>query len=640
MGTVGGRRARRRRRGLVALAVAVLVAVPAVRVATHAIGPTPSPIAGCGDVGVTGGDWPTYGHDLANTRNQSHERAISDEDAATLAPAWTFSSNGAGGAGDFTGTPVVADGCLFAGSNGGWVYALNADTGKLVWKAKAPTGGLINASLAIDGGAVYAAVSRTSRAGGCTSNCIGPYVVAFDEASGAVKWTSDAIDSQPGADVYGSPIAVGGLVFEGVSGGAAELVDKTDRYDFQGSFVLLDATTGSLVKKTWTIHSPATHDGFAGAGIWSTPAVDPATKYAYVGTANPFQPQDEAPNADSVVKIDLDATRPTFGQIVGHYKGTVDTYVDQRQLPCIDFMDQNPATYPQGLGSCAQQDLDFGASPNLFTDAGGRQVVGAGQKSGVYHVFDATTMAPVWKTSVGVPTSVGGIVGSTAIDDSGIYGPITTGGYVWSLTGAGGYRWAAPVVDGVHWGNPVAVANGITYTVDLKGFLDAFDNRIGTPILHRPIALGASTGTSPVASWGGVAIARNTVYAAVGISGLPDGFIVAFKPGGVGNAPSPPPPPGLPGVPNAPGAGNTVVAGPGAVVTTYATPAVTIQHGQSLSFTNLDVPQHDVQGNGFGSPLISTGQSTPVAGVDTLAPGSYPFFCSLHRNMTGTLVVN
>jgi plastocyanin len=76
------------------------------------------------------------------------------------------------------------------------------------------------------------------------------------------------------------------------------------------------------------------------------------------------------------------------------------------------------------------------------------------------------------------------------------------------------------------------------------------------------------------------------------------------------------------------------------VVTTYATPAVTIQHGQSLSFTNLDVPQHDVQGNGFGSPLISTGQSTPVAGVDTLAPGSYPFFCSLHRNMTGTLVVN
>jgi plastocyanin len=83
-----------------------------------------------------------------------------------------------------------------------------------------------------------------------------------------------------------------------------------------------------------------------------------------------------------------------------------------------------------------------------------------------------------------------------------------------------------------------------------------------------------------------------------------------------------------------------VVAGPGAVATTYATPTVAIQHGQSLSFTNLDVPQHDVQGNGFGSQLIGTGQSTDVGGVDKLAPGSYPFFCSIHRNMTGTLIVN
>jgi len=627
------------RRTVVALAVAALVAVPAVTVATRAAGPTPSPVAGCGPVGVTGGDWPTYGHDLSNTRNQDHERAISDEDAATLAPVWTFSSNGAGGSGDFTGTPAVADGCLFAGSNGGWVYAINADTGHLVWKAQAPRGGLINGSLAVDGGTVYAAVSKTSRSANCTSNCVGPYVIALDEATGALKWASDAIDLQPGADVYGSPVAFDGLVFEGVSGGSAELGDQTDRYDFQGSFVLLDASTGALVKKTWTIHSPDTHDGFAGAGIWSTPAVDAATKYAYVGTANPFQPKDESPNADSVVKIDLDSTRPTFGQIVGHYKGTVDTYVDQSKLPCVDFMDKNPATYPQGLGSCAQQDLDFGASPNVFTGANGRTLVGAGQKSGVYHVFDAATMAPVWQTPVGVPSSVGGIVGSTAVDESGIYGPITTGGYLWSLSATGGGRWVAPVADGVHWGNPVAVANGIVYTVDLKGFLDAYDNRIGTPLLHRPIAVGATTGNNPVASWGGVTVARNTVYAAVGISGLPDGFIVAFKPGGLGNVPTPPPPPTVPGGPGVPSGPNTVVAGPGAVVTTYATPVVTIQHGQALSFTNLDVPQHDVQGNGFGSPLISTGQSTPVTGVDKLPPGSYSFTCSLHRNMTGTLIV-
>ena len=623
----------------VLLVVFVVTAVLAGVRATRAIGPTPSPIAGCGAVGVTGGDWPAYGHDLSNTRNQDHERAISDQDAATLAPAWTFSANAAGGAGDFTGTPTVADGCLFAGSNGGWVFALNADTGALVWKAQAPSGGLINGTVVVDSGTVYAAVSRTSRTTGCTSNCIGPYVVALDEATGTVKWTSAAIDSQPGADVYGSPVVFNGLVFEGVSGGSAELGDKTDRYDFQGSFVLLDAATGGLVKKTWTIHSPDTHDGFAGAGIWSAPAVDSATKYAYVGTANPFQPQQEAPNADSVVKIDLDQTRPTFGEIVGHFKGNGDTYVDQSKLPCIDFQDQNPAAYPQGLGSCAQQDLDFGASPNFFLDTAGNKVVGIGQKSGVYYGIDADTMGFKWKATFSAPSSVGGIVGSTAVDASGIYGPVTVAGYLWSLDHKFGFRWATPVADGVHWGNPVAVGNNIVYTVDLKGFLDAYDGRLGTPLLHRPIALGSGTGNNIVASWGGVSIARNTVYAAVGISGLPDGFIVAFRPGGLLNVPSPPPPPTVPGVPNAPSGSHTVVAGPGAVATTYATPVVTIQHGQSLSFTNLDAPQHDVQGNGFGSQLISAGQSGPVTGVETLTPGNYPFFCSLHRNMTGTLTV-
>jgi plastocyanin len=66
-----------------------------------------------------------------------------------------------------------------------------------------------------------------------------------------------------------------------------------------------------------------------------------------------------------------------------------------------------------------------------------------------------------------------------------------------------------------------------------------------------------------------------------------------------------------------------------------------MKQGGSLTFTNLDVPQHDVQSEdgAFTSPLIGAGQSTPVTGVETLPPGNYGFFCSLHRNMTGTLQV-
>src|SRR5437588_6592405 len=45
----------------------------------------------------------------------------------------------------------------------------------------------------------------------------------------------------------------------------------------------------------------------------------------------------------------------------------------------ISIQGNPPPYYPQGLGSCAQIDLDFGSSANLFRDAHGRLLVGEGQ---------------------------------------------------------------------------------------------------------------------------------------------------------------------------------------------------------------------------------------------------------------------
>lgn len=47
-------------------------------------------------------------------------------------------------------------------------------------------------------------------------------------------------------------------------------------------------------------------------------------------------------------------------------------------------------------------DFDVGATPNLFF-AGGRALVGVGQKSGVYHTLDARTGAVVWERQLAVP---------------------------------------------------------------------------------------------------------------------------------------------------------------------------------------------------------------------------------------------
>jgi outer membrane protein assembly factor BamB/plastocyanin len=662
-----------------------------------------APMPGCAGASLTGGEWRTYGGDLSNTRNQHAEKVISAADVPSLTSAWVFSSVSNGGAGDFTGTPIVADGCMYIASTRGWVFAVNADTGKLVWKAKVPFGGGVNSTVGLGerklpvaakkkakkkrskhrskrkskakarkkrrrarksaaaptAGTLYVAVTRTQKFEGCPPGdpCTGPYVVALDQATGQVVWSSAPIDTQSGADVYGSPIVYDGMVIEGVSGGAAELGDEADRLAFQGSLNFLDATTGAVIKKTWTIHAPKQPDDlFAGGAIWSTPAIDTEDKVAFVGAGNPFKPQAEHANTDAVLKFDLNRKSAKFGEVIGAYKGTIDEYVPAfSQFPCYDIPGNPPPYYPQGLGSCGDVDLDFGASPNLFRDKTGRKLVGAGQKSGVYHVFDAKTMKPVWTQITGPPTSLGGIVGSTAIDDGAVYGPDTIPGYVWSLSRAdGAYRWVGPIADGAHWGPPVAMANGIVYSVDLQGFLDAFDARNGVQLAKRPLLLGGG-GPFPI-SWGGVSIARNTVFASIGVLGLADGFVVAFRKGGaddlvtdlgetnLGGGGSPPDDGG--------GGGGTpaspaVVAGPGGASTGYATPAMVAFAGGSLTFLNMDIVQHDVTATDkgpdgrplFQSKLIGLGETAPVSGVEKLKAGSYTFFCSIHPGMKGTLAV-
>src|SRR5205085_1281220 len=138
---------------------------------------------------------------------------------------------------DFPGTPAVADGCVFVASNRGWVFALNADTGRVVWRTRLPGGG-VNSSAAVQDGRVVVAVSNVSKSA-CAdpATCTGPYLASLDEATGAVQWRSAALDTQVGADVYGSPVLYDGMVFVGVSGGSAELSDDKERNAFHGSYL-------------------------------------------------------------------------------------------------------------------------------------------------------------------------------------------------------------------------------------------------------------------------------------------------------------------------------------------------------------------------------------------------------------------
>ena len=84
--------------------------------------------------------------------------------------------------------------------------------------------------------------------------------------------------------------------------------------------------------------------------------------------------------------------------------------------------------------------------------------------------------------------------------------------------------------------------------------------------------------------------------------------------------------------------------------TRFAAERYEIDQGEALFLRNDDVSgaKHDVQStaNGeyrgalFSSDLTEQGKTAPVEGADQLTTGSYPFICSIHPSMKGTLVVN
>jgi plastocyanin len=88
-----------------------------------------------------------------------------------------------------------------------------------------------------------------------------------------------------------------------------------------------------------------------------------------------------------------------------------------------------------------------------------------------------------------------------------------------------------------------------------------------------------------------------------------------------------------------------IVAGPGS---RYLTTDVAMDQGEKVTFVNADLIDHDVTSRNLGpnhkplfrSRIIGGGMSAPVEGTEYLKTGRYPFICSIHPGMEGTLNVS
>jgi outer membrane protein assembly factor BamB len=240
---------------------------------------------------LAGGDWPFYGHDLANSRDGGPSGPSWNE-VLTMGPVWTFHSTD----GDFTGTPVIAHGWLVAAAFGGSVFGLDASTGARRWAHDFDQP--INGTPAIAAGRVFVPLAKPN----------GPLVAALRLSDGQPLWQTQ-IDSQRDADVYGSPVVWDGRVYIGVSALYGETSDP--KVSTRGAVVALSERTGKLLWKTYTVPSP-----MDGGSVWSTPAIDTATGRLYVGTGNAYHPP-AAATTDSLLALDA-----RTGRLLAHHQAT------------------------------------------------------------------------------------------------------------------------------------------------------------------------------------------------------------------------------------------------------------------------------------------------------------------------------
>jgi plastocyanin len=72
----------------------------------------------------------------------------------------------------------------------------------------------------------------------------------------------------------------------------------------------------------------------------------------------------------------------------------------------------------------------------------------------------------------------------------------------------------------------------------------------------------------------------------------------------------------------------------------FAPASITVKPGATVTVTNKDQVAHTITSSkgSFDTGDIGSGQSKTFTAPNT--PGSYPYICSIHQYMTGTLVVS
>jgi polyvinyl alcohol dehydrogenase (cytochrome) len=354
-----------------------------------------------------GPSWNGWSPTIENTHGQPAAQAgLAAEQIPNLTLKWAFGFPDATSA---WAQPTIAGGRLFVGSQNGTVYALDATSGCIIWTFAAHTG--VRTSVVIGPGG--AARSFNAYFGDQNG-----FVYAVDAADGHLLWSVKA-DEHPLVRLTGSAVLHAGRLYVPLS--SYEEGGKPPGYaccTFRGGVMALDAKTGETIWRAYTIADPPTLQreyadgthlyGPAGGAVWSAPTIDVKRGAIYVGVGNAYSGPTPK-TTDAIVAFDLKTGAVRWAQQM--YPGDRDVYgCTPGEMHC---------------GPRAGPDFDFGASPALVTTAGGRDLIVAGQKSGVVFALDPDQRgAQVWRYRAGGGSGLGGIQWGIAVDRDRAYAAV------------------------------------------------------------------------------------------------------------------------------------------------------------------------------------------------------------------------
>lgn len=282
------------------------------------------------NVGARAGDWVTHGRDYAETRF-SPIKQVNDTTVKDLGLAWSFDTNTDRG---LEATPIIVDGVMYTTGSWSIVFALDARTGKQLWKWDPQVAHSYGARACCDavnrGVAVYKGKVYVGTLDG--------RLAALDAATGKPAWEVVTVDQSKQYTITGAPRVVKGKVIIGNGGG---------EYGMRGYVSAYDAATGKLA---WRFHTvpgdpketvpttmkPAMDKAAktwtgewwklgGGGTVWDSLAYDPELDLLYVGTGNgsPWNQNVRSPGGgDNLYLSSILAIKPDTGALVWHYQTT------------------------------------------------------------------------------------------------------------------------------------------------------------------------------------------------------------------------------------------------------------------------------------------------------------------------------